>query len=48
LTADTAVKLALLNNAEFQAAFEELGMARGDLIRALPAEPVGRGRVAIC
>jgi cobalt-zinc-cadmium efflux system outer membrane protein len=35
LTADTAVKLALLNNAEFQAAFEELGMARGDLIRAL-------------
>lgn len=35
LTADGAVKLALLNNAELQAAFEELGMARGDLIRAL-------------
>ncbi len=35
LTADSAVKLALLNNAELQAAFEELGMARGDLVRAL-------------
>jgi cobalt-zinc-cadmium efflux system outer membrane protein len=35
LTADSAVKLALLNNAELQALFEELGMARGDLIRAL-------------
>jgi cobalt-zinc-cadmium efflux system outer membrane protein len=35
LTADAAVKLALLNNADLQAMFEELGMARGDLIRAL-------------
>ncbi|HWO08637.1 MAG TPA: hypothetical protein VNN80_04135, partial [Polyangiaceae bacterium] len=35
LTADGAVKLALLNNAELQALFEELGMARGDLIQAL-------------
>lgn len=35
LTADAAVKLALLNNAGLQAMFEELGMARGDLIRAL-------------
>jgi cobalt-zinc-cadmium efflux system outer membrane protein len=35
LTADRAVKLALLNNADLQAMFEELGMARGDLIRAL-------------
>lgn len=35
LTADSAVKLALLNNAELQAAFEELGMARADLVRAL-------------
>lgn len=35
LTADGAVKLALLNNAELQAMFEELGIARGELIRAL-------------
>ena len=35
LTADAAVKLALLNNADLQAMFEELGMARGDLVRAL-------------
>ncbi len=35
LTSTSAVRLALLNNREFQAAFEELGMARGDLIRAL-------------
>ena len=35
LTADAAVKLALLQNAELQAMFEELGMARGDVIRAL-------------
>lgn len=35
LTADSAVKLALLNNAELQASFEQLGMARGELIRAL-------------
>jgi cobalt-zinc-cadmium efflux system outer membrane protein len=35
LTSKSAVRLALLNNRELQAAFEELGMARGDLIRAL-------------
>jgi cobalt-zinc-cadmium efflux system outer membrane protein len=35
LTADSAVKLALLNNADLQAMLEELGMARGDLISAL-------------
>ena len=35
LTADSAVKLALLQNADLQAMFEGLGMARGDLIRAL-------------
>lgn len=35
LTADSAVKLALLQNADLQAMFEELGMARGDLMRAL-------------
>lgn len=35
LTSDAAVKLALLNNADLQATFEELGVARGELIRAL-------------
>lgn len=35
LTSKSAVRLALLNNRDLQAAFEELGMARGDLIRAL-------------
>ena len=35
LTADGAVKVALLNNADLQATFEELGIARGELIRAL-------------
>ncbi len=35
LTADRAVKLALVNNAEVQAAFEALGMARADVVRAL-------------
>jgi outer membrane protein, heavy metal efflux system len=35
LTADGAVKLALLNNADLQATLEELGIARGELIRAL-------------
>ena len=35
LTADTAVKAALLNNAELQATLEEIGMARADLVRAL-------------
>lgn len=34
LTAETAVKVALLNSAELQAAFEEVGVARGDLVSA--------------
>jgi cobalt-zinc-cadmium efflux system outer membrane protein len=35
LTSDGAVKLSLLNNGDLQATLEELGIARGDLIRAL-------------
>lgn len=35
LTAEAAVQIALLNNAELQAAFEEIGVARGDLVRAV-------------
>lgn len=35
LTVDAAVQLALLNNQGLQAAFEELGVARGDLVGAL-------------
>ncbi len=35
LTADAAVQLALLNNPGLQAAFEELGVARADLVGAL-------------
>jgi outer membrane protein, heavy metal efflux system len=35
LTAESAVKLALLNNAELQAGFEELGVARAELVSAL-------------
>lgn len=34
LTADTAVKVALLNSAELQAAFEDVGVARADLVSA--------------
>jgi cobalt-zinc-cadmium efflux system outer membrane protein len=34
LTAEAAVKVALLNSAELQAAFEEVGVARGDLVSA--------------
>jgi cobalt-zinc-cadmium efflux system outer membrane protein len=34
LTAEAAVKVALLNNAHLQAAFEDLGVARADLVRA--------------
>jgi cobalt-zinc-cadmium efflux system outer membrane protein len=34
LTAETAVKVALLNSAELQAAFEDVGVARGDLVSA--------------
>ena len=35
LSAESAVKLALLNSAELQAAFEELGLARADLVSSL-------------
>jgi cobalt-zinc-cadmium efflux system outer membrane protein len=35
LSADGAVQLALLNNAGLQAAFEELGVARAELVKAL-------------
>lgn len=34
LTAETAVKVALLNSAELQAAFEDVGVARGTLVSA--------------
>lgn len=34
LTAEAAVKIALLNSAELQAAFEGIGIARGDLVSA--------------
>jgi len=34
LTADTAVQIALLNNRELQATFEEIGIAHADLIEA--------------
>lgn len=34
LTADTAIQIALLNNPEVQALFEEIGMARADLVEA--------------
>lgn len=46
LTSDDAVKIALLNSAELQAAFEELGIARADLVRALRLpNPVAEGSV---
>jgi cobalt-zinc-cadmium efflux system outer membrane protein len=35
LTEKSAVRLALLQNRELQATFEQLGIARGDLVRAL-------------
>src|SRR5439155_17029187 len=34
LTADSAVQVALLNNRELQATFEEIGIAQADLIEA--------------
>jgi cobalt-zinc-cadmium efflux system outer membrane protein len=34
LTADTAIQVALLNNRDLQATFEELGIARADLVQA--------------
>ena len=46
LTAENAVKVALLNSAELQAAFEELGVARADLVSALSLpNPVAEGSV---
>ncbi len=46
LTAETAVQIALLNNAALQAAFEELGIAQADLVQAgLLKNPVFAGRV---
>src|SRR5262245_52918746 len=46
LTAENAVKVALLNSAELQADFEQLGVARADLVTAwrLP-NPVAEGSV---
>jgi len=35
LTLDSAIQIALLNNADMQAAFEDLGVARADLVSAL-------------
>jgi cobalt-zinc-cadmium efflux system outer membrane protein len=41
LTAETAVRVALLNNRKLQATYQELGIARADLIQAgLPKNPV--------
>lgn len=46
LTAENAVKVALLNSAELQAAFEDLGVARADLVSALRLpNPVAEGSV---
>lgn len=46
LTAENAVKVALLNSAELQAAFEELGIARAELVSALRLpNPVAEGSV---
>lgn len=46
LTSESAVKLALLNNAELQAGFEELGVARAQLVSALRLpNPVAEGSV---
>jgi outer membrane protein, heavy metal efflux system len=46
LTAENAVKVALLNSGELQAAFEELGVARAELVSALRLpNPVAEGSV---
>jgi cobalt-zinc-cadmium efflux system outer membrane protein len=46
LNADAAVQIALLNNRELQATFEELGVARADLVAAgLLANPVFHGEI---
>lgn len=47
LDADTAVRVAMLNNADVQSAFEELGVARAALVTALRLpNPVVEGGVA--
>jgi outer membrane protein, heavy metal efflux system len=46
LTTENAVKVALLNNAELQASFEELGVARAELVSALRLpNPVAEGSI---
>lgn len=46
LTAESAVRLALLNSPELQASFEELGVARADLVSALAIpNPVAEGAI---
>jgi cobalt-zinc-cadmium efflux system outer membrane protein len=46
LTSESAVKVALLNNAELQAGFEDLGVARAQLVSALRLpNPVAEGSV---
>jgi outer membrane protein, heavy metal efflux system len=46
LTSESAVKLALLNSPELQAGFEELGVARAELVSALRLpNPVAEGSV---
>ncbi len=46
LTAESAVRLALLNSPELQASFEELGIARADLVSALAIpNPTAEGAV---
>ena len=48
LTADTAVQIALLNNRTLQATFEDLGIARADLVQAgLLSNPVFGGSVDV-
>lgn len=46
LTSENAAKVALLNNADLQASFEELGIARAELVSALRLpNPVAEGSV---
>jgi len=46
LTSENAVKVALLNNADLQASFEELGIARAELVSALRLpNPVAEGSI---
>lgn len=46
LTGDTAVQVALLNSPDVQVAFEELGLARADIVRAIRLpNPVAEGSI---